>query len=88
MSRRINNGEHSWSNGKAIRRTDRPASDDADRVEVMSGGRTVTWPAHVKVQMIPGLERSAGQRADLYVRPSDEPGQFVQEWLEKRGDAS
>ena len=50
------------------------------------GRRGVTWPAHVKVQVIPGIERSEGQRADLYVAPSDKPGPFMAEWMAKRGE--
>lgn len=102
MTRHINHGDQSWSNTKDIKRTDRrPAMTTPvetkfqkgfltprPRTESLSGGRTVTWPAHVQVQVIPGIERTEGLPANLYVDPAQFParlpGSFLAEFDARR----
>ena len=61
-------------------------ADTGPKLEKRPGGCTVTWPAHVKVQQIPGIERTDGQRADLYVGEvtPGKPGSFLAEWHARR----
>lgn len=71
MSRHINHGTHSWSNTQDIPQAERT---------VQSGGRVVIWPAHVKVQVIPGMERTAGLPGNVYVDPASVARVDVRDW--------
>jgi len=49
-------------------------------VEVLPGGRTVTWGDGVYVQVIPGMERTAGVPGNVYVDPASVPVLKPHEW--------
>lgn len=73
MTRHVNHGEHSWDNGKPIEQAQkRSHKKRTDLPEKIDG---VTWPAHVRVQRIPGMERTAGVPGNLYVDPASVPKQ-------------
>lgn len=76
MTRYINTGEHSWDNGKPIEQAKR--SHKAQSLPATSDG--VTWPAHVLVQRIPGMERTHGVPGNVYVDPASVARVDVREW--------
>lgn len=49
-------------------------------VEVLPGNYTVTWPDSVKVQLIPGMERTNGIPGNIYVDPASVPVKSPKEW--------
>lgn len=76
MTRHINHGEHSWDNGNPIEQAKR--SHKAKALPANAG--RVTWPAHVLVQRIPGMERTQGVPGNLYVDPASVARVDVREW--------
>ena len=63
----------------------------ASRVE-RRGGITITTPPGIVIQRVPGIERSGGVPANVWVDPGKfvpgQPGSFVAEFKVLRGDAS
>lgn len=72
MTRHTNTGEHSWDNGRPIEQAQK-RSHKAHSLPANAGG--VTWPAHVVVQRIPGMERTQGVPGNVYVDPASVPKQ-------------
>lgn len=77
MTRHVNKGEHSWDNGKPIEQA-KKRSHKAQSLPANASG--VTWPAHVRVQVIPGMERTAGVPGNVYVDPASVAWVDVREW--------
>lgn len=95
MTRHINHGDQSWDNGKDIPQAHRapkllepvakPFSkvgpDRVDRVEKRGQSHSTTWPAHVQVQVIPGMERTDGLPKWLHTPQGTKVvGGFSTEW--------
>jgi hypothetical protein len=63
----------------------------ASRVE-QRGKVTITTPPGIVIQRVPGIERSDGVPANVWVDPDKfvpgQPGSFVAEFKALRGDAS
>ena len=83
MTRHVNHGEHSWDNGKPIEQAKR--SHKAQSLPAKVDG--VTWPDHVRVQIIPGMERTAGVPGNLYIDPASVERVAVRECC-KAGDCA
>ena len=77
MTRHVNHGEHSWDNGKPIEQAQK-RSHKAQSLPAKVDG--VTWPDHVRVQVIPGMERTQGVPGNLYVDPASVARVDVREW--------
>jgi hypothetical protein len=90
MTRYTNHGERSWSGTQDIPQAHRApklqepvakafskVGPAQHRVETKAGGYSVTWPAHVTVQQVPGMERPDSR---LHVDPASVPVVDVRTW--------